>query len=142
MPTDAAQDGLRLFLRGLAVQCRIGVHDFERTGPQRVLVDIDVWADRALAEAAAESDALADTLDYDRIRDGVQAIAGSRPFNTQEALCGRILAHCLATRGVRAARVATAKPDIYPDTAAVGVELFSDRPTWRTDGRSGGENPP
>ena len=32
----------------------------------------------------------------------------------------RMLAHPL----VRAARVSTAKPDVYPDCAAVGVESF------------------
>lgn len=117
---------MRIFFRALTTPCRIGIHEFERHGPQQIAVDIDLWLDRALADRTGTSDALADTLDYDRVREAVRAIAGSRHFNTQEALCGEVLAACLAMPSVRAARVATAKPDVYPDTAAVGVELWGE----------------
>ena len=123
-----ARHTLRLFFRTLTVRCLIGVHDFERTGPQRIAIDLDLWVDRRLAERAGASDALADTLDYDQIREAVQAIAGASAFNTQEALCLAILRHCLGLAPVRAVRVATAKPDVYPDAAAVGVELFEEKP--------------
>lgn len=124
----AARQTMRIFFHGLTVPCLIGIHDFERAGPQRIAVDLDLWVDRRLAERAGRSDALADTLDYDQVRQAVQRIAGASAFNTQEALCLAILHYCMALAPVRAARVATAKPDVYADAAAVGVELFDEKP--------------
>ena len=46
----------------------------------------------------------------------------------QETLADDILQAMLAHPGVRAARVATEKPDVYPDCAAVGVEVFGITP--------------
>jgi dihydroneopterin aldolase len=42
----------------------------------------------------------------------------------QETLADDVLRAMLAHPRVRAARVSTAKPDVYPDCAAVGVEVF------------------
>jgi dihydroneopterin aldolase len=42
----------------------------------------------------------------------------------QETLCDDVLALMLAHPNVRAARVSTQKPDVYPDCEAVGVEVF------------------
>jgi dihydroneopterin aldolase len=43
----------------------------------------------------------------------------------QETLCDDVLAMMLAHPDVRAARVSTEKPDVYPDCDAVGVEVFA-----------------
>ena len=45
-------------------------------------------------------------------------------IHLQETLCDDVLALMLAHPSVRAARVSTAKPDVYPDCDAVGVEVF------------------
>ena len=42
----------------------------------------------------------------------------------QETLVDDVLALMLAHPNVRAARVSTEKPDVYPDCDAVGVEVF------------------
>jgi 7,8-dihydroneopterin aldolase/epimerase/oxygenase len=43
----------------------------------------------------------------------------------QETLCDDLLAAMLAHPHVKAARVSTAKPDVYADCAAVGCEVFA-----------------
>ena len=48
-----------------------------------------------------------------------------RRFNLQETLAREIYDLIAARHGVTALRVSTHKPDIYPDCAAVGVELAS-----------------
>ena len=45
-------------------------------------------------------------------------------IHLQETLCDAILARMLAHPKVKAARVSTEKPDVYPDCDAVGVEVF------------------
>jgi dihydroneopterin aldolase len=46
-------------------------------------------------------------------------------IHLQETLADDVLqAACWPTPSVRAARVSTEKPDVYPDCDAVGVEVF------------------
>ena len=45
-------------------------------------------------------------------------------IHLQETLADDLLARVLAHPRVRAARVATEKPDVYPDCDAVGCEVF------------------
>ena len=44
-----------------------------------------------------------------------QALAAARRYNLQETLAHAIYHRFAAMRGVKALRVATAKPDIYPE---------------------------
>ena len=115
----------RIFLRGFAVACSIGIHEFEREAPQRMLIDVDLF----LADAPQPEDRIDSVLDYDFLRREIAALAGSRHFNLQESLAESILAVCLAPAAVLAARVVTSKPDVYPDCEAVGLELFRAKPS-------------
>jgi dihydroneopterin aldolase len=45
-------------------------------------------------------------------------------IHLQETLCDDVLRTMLAHPKVQAARVSTAKPDVYPDCEAVGCEVF------------------
>lgn len=110
--------GQRLFIQGLEVRCSIGILPAERNGPQRVRVDVMLDVEPGDAQ-----DDIARVLDHEVVRQGIVRIAGSRHFNLQETLCEEIVRFCLARPEVHGARVSTAKPDVYPDCEAVGVEI-------------------
>ena len=55
----------------------------------------------------------------------IRRIASSRRHNLQETLVHSIYQRLAAYGGVRALRVKSVKPDVYPDVAAVGVEIAS-----------------
>jgi dihydroneopterin aldolase len=112
----------RLFLRGLSVNVWIGVHDFEKQAAQRVLLDIDLYV--SLAQTSPTRDSLDEVVDYDFVRETVQRRVAEGPIQLQETLCDDVLNSLLAHHAVLAARVRTAKPDVYPDCEAVGVEVF------------------
>jgi len=118
----------RLFsLRQFQLPVRIGAHDWERTAPQRMWFDLDVCAD--LAHTAAAIDHLTHTLDYDFMRQVVIDCIGTKHHELQETLCDAICQTLLAQPKVRAVRVATRKPVVYPDCASVGVERIAFKPT-------------
>ena len=73
------------------------------------------------------ADGLDEVLDYDFIRRTIAARLSKGHIQLQETLCDDILAQMLAHPKVRAARVSTAKPDVYPDCGAVGVEVFGSK---------------
>jgi len=109
----------RLFLREHRVLARIGVYDNERSAPQTVVISIDLWV---APPTQPLGDDLANVLDYDFLRRSIAGLVAERHWNLQESLCHAILDLCLAPPQVLGARVSIEKPDIYPDSAAVGYE--------------------
>ena len=118
----ALRDCRRLFLRDYEVWINIGVHDFEKKGEQRVLINVDLYV--PLAVSTPRADVLDEVLDYDFIRRTIAERVSRGHIHLQETLCDDVLAMMLAHPNVRAARVSTEKPDVYPDCDAVGVEVF------------------
>ena len=67
---------MTLELNGLSVDCIIGDLPAERRAPQRLRVDLALEID----DAAAQSDRLADTVDYARLAADVRAaLAAAKP---------------------------------------------------------------
>jgi len=115
-------DCRRLFLRDYEVFINIGVHAFEKTGEQRVVINVDLYIPLALS--TPKSDELDEVVDYDFIRSSIAARIARGHIHLQETLCDDMLALMLAHPKVRAAQVSTEKPDVYPDCDAVGCEVF------------------
>ena len=115
-------DCRRLFLRNYEVWINIGVHDFEKRGEQRVLVNVELYVPLALS--TPKEDELDEVLDYDFIRRTVTERVRGGHIHLQETLADDLLRRMLAHPDVRAARVSTEKPDVYPDCDAVGGEVF------------------
>lgn len=113
-------DLYRIFLRGVELDARVGVHRVERERPQRLLLDVTLFVTRS---GDAESDRLADVLNYERIVEAARALCAGRHINLLETLAERVASACLAEPLVEGVRVSVAKPDIFTDVAAVGVEI-------------------
>ena len=116
------RDCRRLFLRDYEVWINIGVHDFEKKGEQRVLINVDLYV--PLAQSTPRADRLSEVLDYDFIRRSIAERVKRGHIHLQETLADDVLQMMLAHPQVKAARVSTEKPDVYPDCDAVGVEVF------------------
>jgi dihydroneopterin aldolase len=115
-------DCRRLFLRNYEVWINIGVHDFEKRGEQRVLINVDLYI--PLAQSTPTQDELDEVVDYDFMRRSIAQRVKQGHIHLQETLCDDVLALMLAHPLVKAARVSTEKPDVYPDCEAVGCEVF------------------
>ncbi len=115
-------DCRRLFLRNYEVLINIGVHDFEKKGEQRVLINVDLYIPLALS--TPKDDHLAEVVDYDFMRVTIANRMAQGHVHLQETLCDDVARSMLAHPNVRAVRVSTMKPDVYPDCDGVGVEVF------------------
>lgn len=122
VPESLRPRSARIFLDSLEVMTDIGFHEFEIGVPQRLLVTVEIWLDHI---PPADSDDPALAWDYDFLREQVEELAGARRYNLQESLAHAIYDRVAALRGVRALRVVTSKPDVYPEARSVGVELAS-----------------
>jgi 7,8-dihydroneopterin aldolase/epimerase/oxygenase len=94
-------------LTGLRVRGHHGVYDFERSQGQEFIVDVELELD---LDRAAQTDDLADTVDYGRLADELVRIVGGQPVNLIETLADRLASACLADPLVLAATVTVHKP--------------------------------
>jgi dihydroneopterin aldolase len=117
----------RIVLESLEVRTDIGFHDFEIGAPQRLLVTVEIW----LEDTTPPPDDVPERAwNYDFLRTEVEEIASSQRFNLQETLAHAVFRRLAAFRGVRALRVRTSKPDVYPEAHGVGVEIASFAGQW------------
>ncbi len=112
----------RLFLQNYEVNINIGVHDFEKRGEQRVLINVDLFI--PLAMSTPQQDKLDEVVDYDFMRSVIAARIARGHIHLQETLCDDVARIMLEHPRVKAVRVSTEKPDVYPDCQSVGVEVF------------------
>lgn len=82
-----------LRIRGLRVDCVVGVYPSERTQPQPLIVDLSLRVD---ARAAGRGGGLAASVDYARLAGEIRFLLGAGRFylleSAAEALCSYVLA--------------------------------------------------
>ena len=117
----------RILLEALEVQADIGFHDFEVGAPQRLLVSAEIWLEDTAVPPGDDPEL---AWNYDFLRREVEEIAGARRYNLQETLAHAVFERIAEFRGVKAVRVRTSKPDVYPDAHGVGVEIASFSGAW------------
>lgn len=123
---DARNAVRHVFVRDLVLSCMIGVHRHERSGAQRVRINLDL----AVREGRNLDDDLSNVVCYERITIGVREIVSRGHINLVETLAEGIAAMCLRDWRVRSVRVRIEKLDVFADVTSVGVEIerFSTTP--------------
>ena len=108
----------------LALAVRIGAHEAERHGPQRVLVSAELLV---VPAAPLGTDDLAEVVDYDAIKRDIAALAEAPHVDLQETLAERVAQLCLKPRDVAAVEVYLRKIDVYPECRSVGIRILRTR---------------
>jgi dihydroneopterin aldolase len=118
-------------LGGLQLPVSIGIHDFEKNGPQPYRLDLRLAIDDSYR---TRQDLIAETVDYDALRAQVSTLVRSRHFNLQETLVQEVIDICFGLDArVRAVDVRSAKTAVYPDCDSVGLHYRMTRAEWRAD---------
>ncbi|MFT3901171.1 MAG: dihydroneopterin aldolase [Gordonia sp. (in: high G+C Gram-positive bacteria)] len=97
----------RIELRGLKVRGHHGVFDHERRDGQDFIIDVSVWMDLSIA---ADSDDLADTLDYGELAQLVHDIVAGEPCNLIEKVGSDVAEAIMADERLAAVEVTVHKP--------------------------------
>ena len=126
MSSSATGSPDRLIIRNLELQCVIGAQDWEHLMPQRVVVDIELKGDFS---AAADSDDLADAVDYREVCARAIEVAEEAGYRLLETLTDRIARAALDTHEcITSATVSVFKPLALAGfgTANATVEVMRD----------------
>ncbi|AZZ81001.1 dihydroneopterin aldolase [Gordonia alkanivorans] len=97
----------RIELRGLKVRGNHGVFDHEREDGQDFFIDVTLWLD---LRAAADTDDLAETVDYGALAQQVAAIVGGEPRNLIETVGAEVADTIMADERISACEVTVHKP--------------------------------
>src|SRR5687768_6764341 len=109
----------KVFVAGLKVQAEIGVYKHEIGRLQPLIVDVE------LDLPTAGAGRLADTLNYETIRQSAHAIAAAGHIGLVEAFAERLARACMSDPRVTRARVRVDKPlALAPDAVSAGVEII------------------
>ena len=109
-----------VFVRNLVLMANVGIHSFEKTGTQRIRLNVDL-AVRETEQPPA--DEINQVVGYEEITDGIKGIVGRGHVNLVETLAEDIAAMCLEDPRGRSARVRVEKLDIFENAESVGVEI-------------------
>jgi len=103
----------KIFIQNLAIRGKHGVQADERKNDQEFVLDISIEFD---TRAAAESDNLKDTIDYDFFRNSAKEIVEGKPFHLIEKLADAVAQKILEDRRITNVSVTVRKTEMYPDS--------------------------
>ena len=110
----------KVIIKDLLVRGIIGINDWERQNPQDILINIIVFTDTG---RAAETDDIADCVNYRTLTKRVQTHAETAARLTVEALANDLAEICLQEKGVQKVMVRVEKPGAVRFARSVGVEI-------------------
>ncbi len=118
-----AQD--TIFIQGLKTQAVIGVYDWEKQFKQPLIFDLSLATD---LRAAAQSDQLADTVNYKAISDEIIELVAACRFELIESLAEAVCQHIFDHHaGVSAIELTLHKPNAVIETDSVGLKIHRQR---------------
>ena len=121
---SATDQGDRIFLHGLEVECIIGFIEWERRVKQTIVVDVEMPVDCA---RAARSDDVADTLDYKKVAKRLISFIGESQFKLVESLAHGAALLILDEFNVDWVRLSVNKPGAIRHSKDVGVAVLRTR---------------
>ena len=110
----------RIFLRGLEIECIIGFIEWERRIKQTVVVDLELPVDCA---RAAQSDDVADTVDYKKVSKRIIGFVETSEFKLVETLAHKMAMLIIEEFGVEWVRLSVNKPGAIRGSRDVGISL-------------------
>ena len=109
-----------IFIAELNVKTKLGVPAWERLIAQRIILDIEIAYDLALA---CNTDAIADTIDYGAVVMRIHETLTKNSFQLVEALAEHVCQLILKEFGALSVKVKVAKPGIVAGLKSLGVVI-------------------
>lgn len=114
----------KVIIHDLLVRGIIGVNDWERKRAQDILINISLFTD---TRRAADTDSIADCVNYSTMSKKIQAHAESAQRLTVEALANDLARICLEEKNVQRVILRVEKPGAVRFAKSVGVEIERSR---------------
>ncbi|MDX1907837.1 MAG: dihydroneopterin aldolase [Bacteroidia bacterium] len=120
-------------IEGIRVQAPHGVYAHERVQGNTFVTDVYLQAD---TRAAAASDRLEDTLDYQAVYGAVTAVLAGPEVHLLEHLCARIAAEIWLVAGAAIAEMTIRVAKITPHGMPACVRTYVEMKFYRAEGET------
>lgn len=107
-----------VYIQGLRIYTLIGIHDWERTRPQPVVIDLEMGTD---IRPAAQGEDIALALDYDAVSKRLIVFVKASQCHLLETLAEQIAQLVMSEFKVPWLRLRLSKPDAVPEARDVGL---------------------
>ncbi len=114
----------KIIIKGLKLDCIIGVNEWERNQKQPVIIDITAYVD---VSKAAKTDNLDNAINYKEIYDLVVNLAKNSHFYLVETLAQEIANACLKNFKIKKIKVKILKPEALKLAESAGVEIVREK---------------
>ena len=114
----------KVIISDLLVRGIIGVNDWERKRAQDILINVTLFTD---THRAADTDSIADCVNYSTMSKRLQAHAESVNRLTVEALANDLARICFEDKSVQKVILRVEKPGAVRFARSVGVEIERSR---------------
>lgn len=115
-----------IFIENMATQAIVGIHDFEKAAPQKLIISIEMGTD---IRQAAATDEVQYALDYDAISRFIDDYVQSTTFELIETLAEHLVSTLFAHFAMQTIKLRLHKPGAIAYTQQVGLEIYRERPT-------------
>ena len=116
----------RVFIKDLIATGIVGVNEWERIHPQKILINITLFTD---THQAGISDNIEDCVSYSAVGKKILAHAETASRKTVEALAADLAYICLEDLRVEKVIVRVEKPEAVSYASSVGIEIERKRET-------------
>jgi dihydroneopterin aldolase len=120
---DASRRTRVVFLHGLELMARLGIHAHEKKGPQRIRIGVELLVRDDAAPSSVGPDEFRRVVDYEALVTLAREVVAAGHILLVETLAERIALAALADPRVERARVTVEKPEAFPDVETVGVAI-------------------
>lgn len=107
-------------IKNLEIDCNIGIYDWEKNFPRKLLINIEMQTSN---ELALVSEDISQTIDYEVVYNNVKKIANSKKYQLIETLANDILQMICAQKYITYAKVEIDKLYIFPEVQACSVSI-------------------
>ncbi len=114
-----------IFIENLPTQAVIGICDFERVAPQKLLISVELGTD---IRQAAETDDVQYALDYDAISRFIDETVQATHFGLLETLAEHLVAALFDHFTMQSIKLSIQKPGAIAYTQHVGLTIYRQRP--------------
>ena len=109
-----------IYIKDLAIETTIGIHDWERNIKQTILIDLDMGWDSA---RAGRTDDIAQALDYEAVATRTSDFVAQQSYELIEALAQNVAQTILKEFRLTWLRIRVRKPGALKNAGEVGVIL-------------------
>lgn len=113
-----------IFIENIPTQAIIGIHDFEKAAPQKLIVSVELGTD---IRQAAETDKVQHALDYDAISRFIDEFVRASQYELLEALAEHLVAALFENFTMTDIKLRLQKPGAITYTQNVGVSIYRQR---------------